>query len=76
MRPILLAGPAGSGKDQAAQFLAIQWHLTVHHLAEPLYALADTPAWQHATQLLTAEDDLRETLARWHAAYLADRGLV
>lgn len=46
MQPILLFAPAGSGKDTAARLLAAHFGLAVHHLADPILATLNTPAWQ------------------------------
>lgn len=46
MPPILLTGPAGSGKDHAARAIADQWHCSVYHLADPLREALQTPTWQ------------------------------
>ena len=45
MPPILLLGPAGSGKDTAARALAQRYGGAVYHLADPIRATLDTPAW-------------------------------
>ena len=63
MQPILLAGPAGSGKDQAARYLATQWDLAIHHLATPLYALYFSASWQAAERHLVA-NGRNQTLVR------------
>ena len=54
MRPVLLAGPGGSGKDQAACYLAARWDLAIYHLATPLYALYIGATWQAAERHLVA----------------------
>jgi dephospho-CoA kinase len=61
---ILLAGPAGSGKDAAAKLLAATWGLTVHHLATPLYALVESPAGQAALDHVGRGDPARRADAR------------
>lgn len=48
MLPILLLGPAGSGKDTAARALAQRYGGSVYHLADPIRATLDTPVWQEA----------------------------
>ncbi|NMP24416.1 dephospho-CoA kinase [Sulfobacillus harzensis] len=55
MRPILLAGPAGSGKDTAARMLAGKFGVAIHHLADPIIATLDTPAWQDTMNRLIGE---------------------
>ena len=46
MRPILLMGPAGSGKDTAARLLAGEFHFATHRLTAPVLATLETPMWQ------------------------------
>ena len=64
MRPLLLAGPAGSGKDHAARYLAARWNLAAHHLAAPLYALVDSPSGRHAVKRLAGDDLGRQAEVR------------
>lgn len=45
---IALAGPAGSGKDTAAQAIASTFGLHIRRLADPIRATLALPIWQQA----------------------------
>lgn len=48
MRTILIAGPAGAGKDTLARAMATRWPLIIAHLAQPLYDSLAGPPWPQA----------------------------
>ena len=54
MRPpsVLLIGPAGSGKDTVADYLAASHGYAVFHVADPLKRLLGDPAWEPVWEVL------------------------
>ncbi|MCY0865367.1 MAG: hypothetical protein OWQ57_10485 [Sulfobacillus sp.] len=53
---IALAGPAGSGKDTAAQAIADTFGLTIRRLADPIRATLALPVWQQALDAVETAD--------------------
>lgn len=53
MRPILLGGPAGAGKDTAARELSQTFGLTMHRLTAPVTDTLSTAAWQRTIGRMT-----------------------
>jgi hypothetical protein len=62
-RHYVLAGPAGSGKDHAAQQLCqVMTPAVILHMADPLYETLQLPAWQALIAHLTSTLSLPRTI--------------
>lgn len=56
LRPILLAGPAGSGKDTAAQMLVQTFGGAINRLADPIRETLTLPAWRRLLDRLACRE--------------------
>lgn len=72
MHPILLLGPAGSGKDTAARRLSEEFGLTVHRLTWPVLRTLAAFDWTHLVDRLVIQGADRAVLQRRAKQLVAD----